>query len=272
LNWYDYGWRNYAAAIGRWVNIDNLAERHTDWSPYAYVFNSPLRFIDPNGETDFWAISKDNGLRYLGSDGKDNDDIKIAQMDSKQMNKTSGRIRRIRKGKEKEGDSESIYGEDSKFVNLEIQSVKEQNIHVEGLQNSTAADGKEYGSVMSISFGGGKATLSFGEKVEGEKGYIPFSLKGSFEHLRDKNGNTVIGTIHSHTHNKGLSGQGLDEKQGAGDVARVESTQVPWFTVGPNTGKNKGSIHVGSIDSYGRFSHRLFKGTNILLETLNSSK
>uniref|UniRef100_UPI00260CDDA3 RHS repeat domain-containing protein n=1 Tax=uncultured Psychroserpens sp. TaxID=255436 RepID=UPI00260CDDA3 len=51
LDWYDISARNYNPALGRWMNIDPLAEAMRSQSTYNYAWNNPIYLIDEDGNT-----------------------------------------------------------------------------------------------------------------------------------------------------------------------------------------------------------------------------
>ena len=49
LNWYDYGFRNYDAQIGRFTQLDPLTDGYPYYTPYQYAGNEPIANIDIDG-------------------------------------------------------------------------------------------------------------------------------------------------------------------------------------------------------------------------------
>ncbi len=80
LNIYYMIARGYDPVLGRFLQVDPLANEFAGWSPYSYTFNNPLKFTDPTGMSplgDYFDIQGN----YLGSDNKDDGKIYIRNND-----------------------------------------------------------------------------------------------------------------------------------------------------------------------------------------------
>ncbi len=59
---YYHGARYYNPRASIWYGLDPLAEKMPSWSPYAYTFDNPIRYIDPTGmKPDDWYQNKMTG-------------------------------------------------------------------------------------------------------------------------------------------------------------------------------------------------------------------
>jgi RHS repeat-associated protein len=85
LNWIDYGWRNYDAALGRWMGIDNLAEKYISSSPYHYAANNPISNYDIDGNEfsdDEYTQNTVNSLRNSYESNRDRAQGKVDELNA----------------------------------------------------------------------------------------------------------------------------------------------------------------------------------------------
>ncbi|WP_347160472.1 RHS repeat-associated core domain-containing protein [Pontibacter chitinilyticus] len=89
LNWMDYGARMYDAQLGRFHTQDRFADKYISFTPYQYGANSPINFIDVNGDS-LWVTHRTG---FLGLGGKETLRFENGNLYNKDGSAYSGKVK-----------------------------------------------------------------------------------------------------------------------------------------------------------------------------------
>ncbi len=114
LGLYDYGWRMYDPTIGRWNSVDPLADQRDTYTPYNFVRNNPLIFIDPDGLIDDYVFDK-NG-NFTGEIRETGDENHRIVVQGEGGNETTYNLNDPENDSKNLENVTSTYGTDTKIV------------------------------------------------------------------------------------------------------------------------------------------------------------
>ncbi len=250
--YYYYGARYYDPVISRWLSVDNLASHpnQVDKSPYAYAWNNPVYYTDPDGNCP-WCIPV---VLYLLETGAETAldytlDVLIGELTGEKPTWTgvainfawnlipgAGEANSIKKGAR-------LFKAINKIVDRvgHIPGVKKLTREVRGnyekfYEALMTGDKQKFSSALG-NFGGKLFELRLAAIVDGVKrvGYRPPGFNGEIDLLIKRGEKTIFGEAKSGDFSKMTFDQFMSKKERRNQMNRLlnyakeQSAEVEYF-------------------------------------------